>query len=485
MVAASLSGTSAATNPRIVIIGAGASGIAAATTLYRAGLTNITVLEASHRIGGRVNSVPFGGDDSPVELGAQWCHGEEGNVAYQMASAFPGLLKTSMIVEEEFLVQSDGTQVPETISDRLWALSESILEASYTADYAGSLGDYITTQYRAEINSPQYSDINRELAEQFLVSFHNSERGRRAIDSWFDVATSSDDDYEVTEGEQALAWTGKRGFSSILDILTGTFPGSTSSVVPINTLTSFNKVVNGIHWEGTTDDLVTVATEDGSRYSADHVIVTVSLGVLKADSRTMFTPALPTINQNAIDGLNFGTVNKVFLLFDTPIPEAFGNIVNLLWYEQDLQTLRQSKHAWTEAVGYFYRVDSKPHVLCAWLNGVEGRQAELLSDDAIKEGLLYLLSLFGKNYNFGNVHAVLRSKWSSERFIRGSYSSRSIATEHLQTGAADLGESLTATDDLPVVLFAGEATSVKHYSTVHGAIESGQREANRLINLYE
>ncbi|XP_052859702.1 spermine oxidase-like [Anopheles cruzii] len=485
MVATSLSGTSAATNPRIVIIGAGASGIAAATTLYRAGLTNITLLEASQRIGGRINSAPFGSNASPVELGAQWCHGEGGNVAYQMASVFPGLLETSIVEENEYLVQSDGTQVPESISDRLWALGESILEASYTSNYDGSLGDYITTQYRAAINSPEYSDINPELAKQFLVSFDNSElRGHSAIDSWFDVAATSDDGYVETEGEQSLAWTGKRGFSSILDIMTGTFPGSTNSVVPINTLTSFNKVVNGIHWQGTTDDLVTVATEDCSLYSADHVIVTVSLGVLKDNSRTMFTPALPTINQNAIDGLNFGTVNKVFLLFDTPIPEAFGNVVDLLWYDQDLQTLRQSKHAWAEAVGFFYRVDSKPHVLCAWLNGVEGRQAELLSDDAIKEGLLYLLNIFGKKYNFGNVQAVLRSKWSSDRFIRGSYSSRSIVTERLKTGAGDLGASLTATDNIPVVLFAGEATSVKHYSTVHGAIESGQREANRLINLY-
>ncbi|XP_058066057.1 peroxisomal N(1)-acetyl-spermine/spermidine oxidase-like [Anopheles bellator] len=354
MVAANLSGTSAAANPRIIIVGAGASGLAAATTLYRAGLTNITLLEASQRIGGRINSVPFGGNGSPVELGAQWCHGEEGNIAYQMASAFPGLLKTSMVDENEYLVQSDGKQVPETISDRLWALGESILQASYTSGYAGSLGDYITTQYRTKINSSKYSDINRELAEQFLVSFDNSELlGHSAIDSWFDVAATSDDGYVETEGEQSLAWTGQRGFSSILDIMT---------------------------------------------------------------------------------------------------------------------TLRQSKHAWAEAVGFFYRVDSKPHVLCAWLNGAQGRQSELLSDDTIKEGLLYLLSIFGKNYNFGNVQAVL---------------SRSIATERLQTGAGDLSESLTAAANHPVVLFAGEATSVEHYSTVHGAIESGQREANRLIDLYQ
>lgn len=55
---------------RIVIIGAGASGIAAGTRLLVAGHTNVIVLEAEQRIGGRVNTVPHG--SSTLDMGAQW-----------------------------------------------------------------------------------------------------------------------------------------------------------------------------------------------------------------------------------------------------------------------------------------------------------------------------------------------------------------------------------------------------------------------------
>lgn len=57
-------------NPRIVIIGAGAAGIASATRLIEKGYTNLTILEAENRIGGRIHTIPFG--SNVVDLGAQW-----------------------------------------------------------------------------------------------------------------------------------------------------------------------------------------------------------------------------------------------------------------------------------------------------------------------------------------------------------------------------------------------------------------------------
>lgn len=55
---------------KIIIVGAGPSGVAAATRLVSKGFKNVTILEAENRIGGRVNTVPFGAN--VVDLGAQW-----------------------------------------------------------------------------------------------------------------------------------------------------------------------------------------------------------------------------------------------------------------------------------------------------------------------------------------------------------------------------------------------------------------------------
>ena len=57
--------TASVENKRVVIIGAGAAGIAAATRLYENGIDDIVVLEAENRIGGRIHSVLI---ESKVEL---------------------------------------------------------------------------------------------------------------------------------------------------------------------------------------------------------------------------------------------------------------------------------------------------------------------------------------------------------------------------------------------------------------------------------
>eukprot|EP00249_Psilotum_nudum_P030978 c44313_g1_i1 orf=1-798(-) len=77
-----------AKRPRVVIIGAGMAGIAAANKLQQVSCAgspcfDLTLLEASQRIGGRICTAQFGGDQ--LEIGATWIHGIEGSPIYEIA----------------------------------------------------------------------------------------------------------------------------------------------------------------------------------------------------------------------------------------------------------------------------------------------------------------------------------------------------------------------------------------------------------------
>lgn len=77
------------------------------------------------------------------------------------------------------------------------------------------------------------------------------------------------------------------------------------------------------------------------------------------------------------------------------------------------------------------------------------------------------------------------SKWHSNPLFRGCYSCYTLKAEALGASVQKLAQPINDSNGRPVIQFAGEATSPQHYSTVHGAVESGWREAERLINLYK
>lgn len=101
------------------------------------------------------------------------------------------------------------------------------------------------------------------------------------------------------------------------------------------------KVVN-INWS----DKVEVQCADGSNFAAEHVIVTVSLGVLKQNHATMFTPELPRETRTMISEVPFGAVGKIFLEFDEKFwPDDWVGL-SLLWVKEDLADIAGSKFPW-------------------------------------------------------------------------------------------------------------------------------------------
>lgn len=72
---------------------------------------------------------------------------------------------------------------------------------------------------------------------------------------------------------------------------------------------------------------------------AEHVIVTIPLGVLKHEHKTLFVPPLPQRKLNAVRSLTVGTVNKIFLTYEHPWwPENY--IFFILWTDADKLNLK-------------------------------------------------------------------------------------------------------------------------------------------------
>lgn len=90
----------------ILIVGAGIAGISALSKLLENGYNNVTLLEASNRIGGRIHTVPFA--SNVVDLGAQWVHGEDGNIIYDTVKDLNLLDVTKEPIFNAWIINSEG-----------------------------------------------------------------------------------------------------------------------------------------------------------------------------------------------------------------------------------------------------------------------------------------------------------------------------------------------------------------------------------------
>ena len=123
-----------------------------------------------------------------------------------------------------------------------------------------------------------------------------------------------------------------------------------SKDLKLDQLIQLEKVVTNIEWGTTSDGTVTVKCADLSEYPCDHVIVTASLGVLKEHHQKMFTPELPIEKKNAIEGLSFGVVNKIYLEFKEPFWPKDLQGISLIWTKEDSEAIRITDNAWCVVV---------------------------------------------------------------------------------------------------------------------------------------
>ncbi len=468
---------SAKTRAKVIIIGAGASGLFAAYNLSKQNLTtDIIILEAESRIGGRVHTIPF--NDHVIELGAQWIHGRGDNPLWKFVTENNIALADRANRDSEGLfLRCDGEPVPKSVSeetiDFLWSIHEEANKFSRDPDCVESvpksMGHYFKDRFAAWLESDKKSDdeTTRSWRKQLFQWFIKFEECDTGCDNFYEHSCISWGEYLDYGDDASFA----RGYVSVLDAMVSQMPD-----VPI----IFEQTVTKIQYNHVG---VQVSTSSGQDYFAEHVISTLPLGVLKKLHTSLFDPGLPTSLVSAIESISFGSIDRIKLDF----LEAFWDLEDpglLIVQKEELQN-KVTRQNWFRHIFTFDEVLYHPTTLMGWISGDAARFMEELSDDEIASDIChYLESIMQKfkrdpSWKLPKLRQIVVTRWSSNPHFCGVYSYRNQNSDAQGITNEDLSRP-ESIKECPRVLFAGEATDAKHYGTVHGALSAAQREVARL-----
>jgi monoamine oxidase len=265
----------------VIVIGAGISGLVAASTLTQKG-ANVIVLEAKNYIGGRIRTDRS--LDVPFEFGAGWIHGpSKDNPIRNLADR----TNSSLFVTDDDsceLLNLSGNDIDEKLWEEIEEIWEEIMYDEINSDTKGSILDAIN-----KYNSNIWSDPNIRWVFSAYEEFnygapiHEISAGLIKKMSGFPSA-----DVIFVDG-----------YDKIINLLAKNLQIQTNSIVKSVNYSSINNI--------------TVYTTS-KNYVCDYVICSVPLGVLKFNS-IEFKPALPRYKQDSIENVGFGTVTKLIFKF--------------------------------------------------------------------------------------------------------------------------------------------------------------------------
>jgi monoamine oxidase len=406
----------------VIVIGAGAAGLAAGAALARAG-RSVLVLEARSRVGGRAWTCRMPGLDVPVELGAEFVHGA--------AKTTLGLLRKAGM----------GTVASGRRSRYLAAGRMRSVDAF--AEAQAAMQDRALLQAR-DLSVAEYLD-RRPLPARTKTFARMMVEGFDAADP---ERASARDIAEEWNGGDALLGAQPRlrkGYGAALEWLARV-------LLTRGARLRMDAAVREVRWR---PGEVKVAT-DSAVFLGRKAVISLPLGVLQA-GLVRFVPRLQ--KEDALRSLASGPVVKAALRFPTAFWEkrhrgiAFFHLPGAPF-----------PTVWT-------LLPARAPVLIAWAGGPKaqrlsgGGHATLLA--AVRDSLK---SLFGR---IDEPDQAYVHDWASDPYARGAYSYVLVNGQGARKGLAQpLADTL---------FFAGEATSLHEAGTVSGALQSGERAAREAL----
>ncbi|XP_047522366.1 spermine oxidase-like [Pieris napi] len=372
--------------------------------------------------------------------------------------------------------RSDGTETDDDLLLNDLVNFCFVLVGQKHTNFVGGLGEFITSRLLLYVKTKYpYLIKDKGFLPEFLKLMNSYISVHEATNDWNEVNAQSE--YEDLKGHQHMSWH-RYGYKTLFELMLNTY--NNGSGLP-NLDIKLNTEVTQIIWPKDGAD-VRVVCADGSKYTARHVIVTVSLGVLKERYETLFKPGLPQEKVEAIEKTSIGVVGKIIFKFDKAWWQGLETYYDFMWKTEDIEKLPKEDYWMTKIFGAG-RPRGSSNTLSFWTSGEVGKLLEVMPEDIVKRKCMELLRKFmGELYDIPEPTGIIRSTWFSNPFTRGSYSYENRLTIQNANDQRLLAEPLRDSLGVPRLLLAGEATDSHHFSTAHGAVDSGHREAMRLIN---
>ena len=433
------------------------TGVAAANRLAELGITDFVILEAQDRLGGRMRTAEIVPGVN-VNVGANWIQGVDPaeprlHPIFDLAERCGGLSGFLSDYDNITVYNSQGIEVDDSSLryDAYETAVERATEASLQLQSSG--GD--DTSVREGLTQAGWIPSSPEdsFIEWFEFDFCFAETPN--VSSLFlsiDLPTYSD--FLADPGNDAGDYyiTDNRGYPALIQCLANNFSTNPSSDDRIHMETVVTRI------EYSDDCVCATATENGEvqQYCAPYAIVTFSIGVLRQQSSTLFSPPLPESKTNALDFIVMVFYHIIYTEFEERFwddSEYIGHVHPDRGYLPIIQTVPQSRGVNATAL---HVTDSLALRLTT------------LSDDAIKAEIMPVFrSIYGNDVPEPN--RIISMPWGTDPSFLGSYSNS-------RPGATGMAEELAQPEGR--MYLAGEGTHPKYNGFVHGAFLSGIDTAN-------